>query len=68
MNASTAAETGITVEDVQSLLVAVAPLVGTSRIVTAAERITDALGFVIELAIAEVVAELEAEEAAESAE
>ena len=64
MNASTAAETGITVEDVQSLLVAVAPLVGTSRIVTAAERITEALGFVIELAVAELVAELDAEDAA----
>ena len=64
MNASTAAETGITVEDVQSLLVAVAPLVGTARIVTAAERITEALGFVIELAVAELDAELDAEDAA----
>ena len=67
MNASTAADTGITVEDVQSLLVAVAPLVGTSRIVTAAERITEALGFVIELAIAELAAELDAEDAAAEA-
>jgi glutamine synthetase adenylyltransferase len=57
MNAST-------VEDVQSLLVAVAPIVGTARVVTAAERITEALGFVIELAVAEIVAELEAEDAA----
>jgi hypothetical protein len=64
MNASTAAETGITVEDVQSLLVAVAPLVGTARVVTAAERITEALAFIIELAVAEVAAELDAEEAA----
>ena len=60
MNASTAAQTGITVEDVQGLLVAVAPLVGTARVVTAAERITEALGFIIELAIAELVAEVEA--------
>jgi len=64
MNANTAAETGITVADVQGLLVAVAPIVGTARIVSAAERITEALGFVIELAVAELAAELEAEEAA----
>ena len=63
LNASTAMETGITVEDVQDLLVAVAPIVGTARIVSAAERITEALGFVIELAIAELAAELEAEQA-----
>jgi hypothetical protein len=65
MNASTAAETGITVEDVQSLVVAEAPLVGTSRVVTAAERVTEALGFVIELAIAELDAEDAAAEAAD---
>ena len=65
MNASTAAQTGITVEDVQSLLVAVAPLVGTARIVTAAERITEALGFVIELAIAALAAEDAVAEAAD---
>ena len=64
MNASTAAQTGITVEDVQSLLVAVAPIVGTARVVTAAARITAALGFGIVLAVAELVAELEAEDAA----
>ncbi len=64
MNASTAAQTGITVEDVQGLLVAVAPLVGTARVVTAAERITEALGFIIELAIAELAAEVEAADAA----
>ena len=52
-------------EDVQSLLVAVAPLVGTARVVTAAERITEALGFIIELAIAELAAEVDAEEAAD---
>ena len=61
MNASTAAQTGITVEDVKSLLVAVAPIVGTARIVTAAERITTALGFVIELAVEELIEEIEGE-------
>ena len=67
MNVDTAAETGITVEDVQGLLIAVAPILGTARIVSAAARITEALGFVIELAIAEVEAELEAELEAEQA-
>lgn len=65
MNAETAADTGITVEDVQGLLIAIAPILGTPRIVSAADRITQALGFVIELAIAEVAAELEAEEGLE---
>ncbi|HET9646726.1 MAG TPA: carboxymuconolactone decarboxylase family protein [Microlunatus sp.] len=65
MNAQTAADTGITVEDVQGLLIAIAPILGTPRIVSAADRITQALGFVIELAIAEVAAELEAEEGLE---
>jgi alkylhydroperoxidase/carboxymuconolactone decarboxylase family protein YurZ len=65
MNAETAADTGITVEDVQGLLIAIAPILGTPRIVSAADRITQALGFVIELAIAEVAAELDAEEGLE---
>jgi hypothetical protein len=39
--------------------------VGTARIVTAAERITEALGFVIELAIAELAAEDAVAEAAD---
>ena len=50
-------------EDVQGVLVAVAPLVGTARVVSAAEKITQALGFVIEIAEAEVLAELADEEA-----
>src|SRR4030095_335819 len=58
------AEGGLTVEDVQGLLIAIAPIVGTPRVVSAAGKITDALGFVIDLAIAEaeLEAELEAEE------
>jgi hypothetical protein len=40
-------------------LIAIAPIVGTPRVVSAAGKITDALGFVIDIAIAE--AELEAE-------
>jgi alkylhydroperoxidase/carboxymuconolactone decarboxylase family protein YurZ len=64
LNFEPAAEMGLTVEDTQGLLVAVAPIVGTARVASAAGKLTDALGFVIDLAIAE--AELEAELEAES--
>lgn len=37
----------LTVEEVEAVLVAAAPLVGTARIVTAAERIAEATGFAI---------------------
>jgi alkylhydroperoxidase/carboxymuconolactone decarboxylase family protein YurZ len=63
LNVEPSAEVGLTVEDVQGLLIAIAPIVGTPRVVSAAGKITDALGFVIDLAIAE--AELEAELEAE---
>jgi len=59
LNVEPSAEVGLTVEDVQGLLIAIAPIVGTPRVVSAAAKITDALGFVIDIAIAE--AELEAE-------
>ena len=42
-----AAEVGVTLEDVQNVLVAVAPIIGTARVVSAAANITEALGFVI---------------------
>jgi len=61
LNAGSAADVGITLEDVQGVLVAVAPIVGTARAVSAATNITRALGF----AIAVVEAELEAEVAAD---
>jgi hypothetical protein len=47
-----AAEAGVTLEDAQNVLVAVAPIIGTARTMTAAINIAEAL----ELAI-EVVAE-----------
>ena len=64
LNLEPSAEVGLTLEDAQGLLVAVAPIVGTARVVSAAGKITDALGFVIDVAIAEaeLEAELEAEE------
>lgn len=55
-------DAGITIDDVQNVLVAVAPIVGTPRVMSAAAKITAALGFVILVAEAELEAELEAEE------
>jgi hypothetical protein len=37
----------VTLEDVQNVLVAVAPIVGTARVVSAAANIAEALGFAI---------------------
>jgi Carboxymuconolactone decarboxylase family len=61
VNAGAAGDAGITLEDVQGVLVAIAPIVGSARAVSAAGNITRALGF----AIAAIEAELEAELAAE---
>ena len=51
-------EAGVTLEQVQDVLVAVAPIVGTARVMAAAEHIAAALGFAI--AVAEAVADAEA--------
>jgi alkylhydroperoxidase/carboxymuconolactone decarboxylase family protein YurZ len=61
LNAGTAAEVGLTREDVQGVLVAVAPIVGTPRVVAAAGNIAKALGIAIAVLEAEVEAELAAE-------
>ena len=42
-----AIESGVTAKDVQNVLVAVAPIIGTARTMSAAINITDALGFAI---------------------
>ncbi|HME04715.1 MAG TPA: hypothetical protein VKG38_16960 [Solirubrobacteraceae bacterium] len=54
-----AADAGVTLEQIQDILIAVAPIVGTARTVAAATRITTALG----IAVVAVEAELEAEQA-----
>ena len=61
LNFGAAFDVGVTLEDVQGVLVAVAPIVGTPRVVSAAAKITEAFGFVIEVAEAEAAAEAEAE-------
>ena len=55
-----AMDAGVTVEQVQDILVAVAPIVGTPRTLTAAKNITEALGIVIVAAEAELEAERQA--------
>ena len=47
-------EAGVTLEQAQDVLVAVAPIVGTARVVAAAEHIVEALGLAIAVAEAEV--------------
>ena len=59
VNAGTASDVGINAEDVQGVLIAVAPIVGTSRVVSAAGNMAKALGFAIRVAEAEVEADEE---------
>jgi alkylhydroperoxidase/carboxymuconolactone decarboxylase family protein YurZ len=61
MHIGPAMDAGVTVQQVQDILVAVAPIVGTPRTMSAAAKITEAVGVVI--IAAEVEAELEAEQA-----
>ena len=49
-NAGTAVDVGITLEDVRGVLIAVAPIVGTPRIVAATGNLVQALGFALEMA------------------
>jgi 4-carboxymuconolactone decarboxylase len=58
------AEQGLTLEDAQQVLVTLAPLVGTARIVSASSKISRALGFA--LAVSELADEELAEEDADS--
>jgi hypothetical protein len=61
LNAVPATDSGIDLDDVEDILVAVAPIAGTARIVSAAANIAEGLGFVIALAEAELEEELEEE-------
>jgi alkylhydroperoxidase/carboxymuconolactone decarboxylase family protein YurZ len=46
-NASAAERAGLTAEDIEGVLIAVAPVVGTPRVISAAGHILRALGFAI---------------------
>ena len=53
------AEQGLTMEDAQQVLITLAPLVGTARIVSASSKISRALGFA--LAVSELAEEEDAD-------
>jgi len=53
-NAGTAADVGVTLEDVQDVLVAVAPIAGAPRTLEAGGNIARALGFAVAVAEAEL--------------
>ncbi|BDH03279.1 MULTISPECIES: carboxymuconolactone decarboxylase family protein [Streptomyces] len=51
-----ALDSGVTAEQLQDVLVAIAPIVGTARVMTAAANIATALGIAIAVADAEIAA------------
>ncbi|MGO4747225.1 carboxymuconolactone decarboxylase family protein [Streptomyces sp. 2MCAF27] len=56
-----AIKANLTAEQLQDVLVAIAPVVGTARVMSAASHITKALGFTIALAEADAAAIAEAD-------
>lgn len=58
-----AVKANLTLDQVQDVLVAIAPVVGTARVMAAAGRITEALGFTIAVAESEAEAMAKAETA-----
>ena len=57
-NLGAAAEAGVTQEDVQGVMVAVAPIVGTTHVLSAVGKIAD----VLDLVEADIEAEMDAED------
>ena len=62
MHIGAAADAGVTIEQVQGILVAVAPIIGTPRTVAAGANIAAALGIAVRVLEAELEAELEDED------
>jgi hypothetical protein len=54
LNAGPAADFGLTAEDLQGVMIAIAPVVGTARVVAAGGHILRALGLAIAVADAEL--------------
>jgi hypothetical protein len=50
MHVGPGAESGLTLDSVQDVLIGIAPVIGSARTVSAAAKIVDALGFAIALA------------------
>ncbi|HEY6606293.1 MAG TPA: carboxymuconolactone decarboxylase family protein [Gaiellaceae bacterium] len=57
MNLGVGAEVGVEAEDVQQVLIGIAPVVGAARVASAAGKMARALGFAIAVAEAEIEAE-----------
>lgn len=53
-NAGAAADSGVTADDIQAVMIAVAPVVGTARVVSAGGNILRALGLAIAVADSEM--------------
>ncbi len=53
-NAGAAEDSGVTAGDIQAVMIAVAPVVGTARVVSAGGKILRALGFAIAVAESEI--------------
>ena len=56
-NAGAATESGVTEQDVQEVMIAVAPVVGTAKVVSAGGNMMRALGFAIKVAEADLSTE-----------
>ena len=59
-NAGAAADSGVTADDIQAVMIGVAPVVGTARVVSAGGKILRALGFAIAVADSEMADEVDA--------
>jgi alkylhydroperoxidase/carboxymuconolactone decarboxylase family protein YurZ len=59
-NASAVEQAGLTAEDIEGVMIAVAPVVGTPRVMSAAGQILRALGFAIAVGDAEMGEQAEA--------
>jgi alkylhydroperoxidase/carboxymuconolactone decarboxylase family protein YurZ len=59
-NAPAVQQAGLTSDDIQGVMIAVAPVVGTPRVVSAAGQILRALGFAIAVGDAEMAKEADA--------
>ena len=53
-NAEAAADSGVTADDVQGVMIGVAPVVGTARVVSAGGKILRALGLAVAVADSEM--------------
>jgi alkylhydroperoxidase/carboxymuconolactone decarboxylase family protein YurZ len=53
-NAEAAADSGVTADDIQGVMIGVAPVVGTARVVSAGGKILRALGFAVAVADSEL--------------